>query len=271
MLKQYESWGEYLHAASDPKCKSVRHATASTYDWYGDMSYTQALELANNGDDSYVARAEKVLETLQDLNGGVDIIQWQPSIAGAYPCVAEYLSGSPTPMRRQAPTGEVSPIRILVGSSCSGGISSKQMEKRGTYILALLLRLQAIRPVELALVSEMDGTADGNYIQVIPIDSKPLSLAHAAYALCNVGFTRRVQYSTGIAFGGSDGSSWPRKHKNASDVVGHADYLTWLKEHIGMQPDDVFVDSAHLQDPLITEPIKWINEQIQRYNKVGEE
>ena len=61
---------------------------------------------------------------------------------------------------------DASPVAVWVDLTCSGGFSAKDMEKRGTAILALVMKLKAIRPVDLYLVSCVQRLQGGLVVKV---------------------------------------------------------------------------------------------------------
>lgn len=264
MLERFESWQSFVVKCEKLKDGSYNFNEGNNSEWYGRISYNKALDLARKGDESTVKDADKILDKLAAVYMGAEITQWMPSIQGAYPMVPEYLAGEPQCMRRIAPTGDVSPINIYVSTTCSAAMSAKQMLKRGVTILALVLKLQQIRPVELFLFAETHGTTDGSFFQVIPVDSKPLSIAHAAFGLTHVGFTRRLTYTMANARDHFNGS-WPSGYKYG-DWNPKSPYNQKVAQAIGLSDQDLFIHSAHVQDKLITDPIAWVNEQVTRYN-----
>ena len=265
MIERFESWQHFVNECEKLSKGGYRHTVKGEDKWHGSLSYAGALKLARTGDESTVASAEKLLDSLAQVDMGAEVTQWLPAQAGAYPCVPEYLSGSPTCMRRIAPTGDISPINIYVSTTCSAEMSAKQMQSRGVTILALLLKLQQIRPVELFLFAEMHGNTDGSYFEVIPVDSKPLSIAHAAFGLTHVGFARRLTYTMGEARAGFNGA-WPKGYKYG-DWNPKSEYNQRVAAAIGLTEQDLFIHSAHVQDKLILDPVAWVNEQVTRYNR----
>ena len=132
--------------------------------WDNGIYHDLAVVLAKRGDDSFVSHAEALLEKIE---GEVDShAEWVPSIYGAYPVVPEFLAGSPSSMWRGTRPSDASPVAVWVDLTCSGGFSAKDMEKRGTAILALVMKLQAIRPVDLYLVSCVQRLQGGLVVKV---------------------------------------------------------------------------------------------------------
>lgn len=254
MLARYESVAEFARVA-----ETKPFSFSMGFDWYGSITHKEAVKFAISGDDSYVSEADKLIDKL-DSSIEINTSRWEASMYGAYPIVPEFLAGSPTPMRTRVMVAEESaPISIYVSTTCSAGLDSKTMLKRGTAILALLLKMQAIRPIELYLLSETHGRIDGEYIQVIKIESKPLNVGVAAFALCHVGFARRLCYGVAESMDHFNGT-WPKDY--------HRDWQPHIREVVGMNDIDLYIPAATSWDTMIKDPIAWVNAQVKRF--VGE-
>ena len=187
MMKEY-TWTEYL--ASLPAARDEGHYPSS---WTDNESFDTAMHKMANGDEAYAAMADKLLDQLQDLSEGMPVREWTASPIGAYPIVPEVLSGMPACMRILSPSGELTPVKVVISSTSSGAVSKETMTKRGVAVLALIQKLQVIRPVELyILVEGNDEHVRDDLFQMIRVDTKPLSVAHACFALANVGDRKSV-------------------------------------------------------------------------------
>lgn len=256
-VKRFDSWSDFVHAVSQADVVGAESASTS---WAG-LDYETALEYAKTGDERLVERAQALLDKLESVEDGIPTRQWSASPYGAYPCVPDYLAGMPDCMRTIAPTGDIAPIGIYCSTTSSGCIDTISMQKRGTAILALVLKLQQIRPVELYLTAEL-GSYDCSSFEIIPIDSKPLSLAHACYALTSAGFARQLTYSYARAKLGSTGR-WPIGFTYGYES---ATYERCFREACGLSGDDMHIGAIHAHDALLADPIKWVNQQIVRYS-----
>ena len=250
------TWGEYLSSLQG--VDKYHHHSQS--DWTDDESWDSAKEKMHSGDDAYVSMASELLDKLQDITDGVPARQWTPSPMGAFPVVPEFLMGLPMCMRAMAPSGDLAPMRIIISSTCSGGIDKQTMTKRGAAILALLQKLQAIRPIELVILVEGNegGRDRKNLFQLIKVDTKPLSIAHACFAIANVGFARQLTYGHMHHYHGWDGG-WPADYNRSG-------YDQLVREACGFSPEDLWIKSSYLEDSLLaSDPVKWVNEQLARY------
>lgn len=260
VVRRYESLAEFVNHA-----ESILPESDDISSWAGDESNNSSVLLARNGDESLVAGAEKLLEEIASVENH-DGIAWVNSPAGAYPVVPEFIAGRPDCMRQQERVTDSTPISIYVCTTSSGGVGTETLLKRGTVILALLMKLQTIRPVELFLTVEL-GTYKGlSAYQVIPVDSKPLSISQAAYLLTSAGFARNLTYSVSHLELKDDGS-WPWLYttKRSDD-----EYDETMKTVLNMGDSDLYIKCAFLYDELLKHPVEWINAQLARYNNAND-
>lgn len=256
MIKTYESIPEFIAAA-----KGCRYDCSASDYWYGDITHDKCVAKSMHGDESLVPAAEKLLDKI-DAVVEVSRTEWTPAIAGAYACVPEYLAGLPDCMRTmvQAPS-DATPVEVYVSTTCSADIESDLMLKRGTAILALVLKLQQIRPVRLNLLAETHGRTDGEYLQVIRVDSAPLNLAVACHCLTHVGFTRRLTYGTAQKLDRFNGR-WPDGYNS-----GGAPWEAHIREVLAMNPQDLYIGAARSWDDMIKDPVKWVNAQVRAFTE----
>lgn len=261
MMKEY-TWSEYLESLAP--CAGSGWAKESGSDWTDGESFETAKYKMANGDDSYAHMADALLEKISDLAEGVPVREWSPSPIGAYPVVPEFLTGRPDCMRVMSTTGELSPVKIVISTTCSAGLDKETMTRRGVAVLALVMKLQQIRPVELYVLVEGNGgyKGDRNVFQMIKLDTKPLSIAHACFALANVGFARALTYVHLREYHNWDGE-WPRDYNSS----GRGSYGAMVRRECQMTPEDLWIPSSYLSDSkLINDPVGWVNEQLARYS-----
>lgn len=254
-MKRFDSWSDFVTACDTSEVRGTKYGRDESRDqWYGGLSFNKALRLARTGDESTVERATALLDKLEAVEDGLPTRQWSASPYGAYPCVPDYLAGMPDCMRTLAPTGDVAPVSIYVSTSVFAGFGADQVLRRGVATLALALKLQQVRPVDIFIVGELDGNENGSSFLVIPLDSRPLCLAQAAYALTNVGFARRLQYGYAMAHLGYKYGGYSRVPYSVAYPIGKDDlYVPTLKDG-----DTTMNDEA--------DAVRWINQQIKRYS-----
>ncbi len=196
---------------------------------------------------------EKMEASLESTAG-----EWVPSPIGAYPIVPDFLVGLPDCMRRRVEVvSDAAPISVYVDIGSSACFSADVLLKRGIAILALVLKLQAVRSVNLILLDENGGRyGNDDMVYAIQIDSKPLDLGTACYALTDVSLSRRLTFGLAhqqVAYTGA----WPANYNGGNDL-----WVEFVRGLLGMAPHDIYVKAAYMGDPLIESPIDWVNQQV---------
>jgi len=229
--------------------------------WYGFESYNDTLKGCFKGDSNLVVKSDEFLEQVEAES--IETLQpyWAKSVQGAFCNVPDYLSGSPTPMRlRKKASSELSPVSIYVSTTCSGGIDSEVMTKRGLVALALLRKLETIRPVSLYLLAETHGNKDGICAIAVRMQSSPIDLSVACYALAHVSFARHLTYTFAQRHEGFNGG-WPNQYKYG-ETNGGSKYYNFIRQHVGMNEQDIYVPPAALHDQMLKNPVEWINTKL---------
>jgi hypothetical protein len=267
MIIRYDSTAA-LRAAYIAKGCGSKYSSNGRDSWYNNESEAETLRKAELGDTHLVPSAEQQLAQLEH-NLETPTSVWEPNVAGAYACVPDYIAGLPTPMRHMIQEqDETNPITVLAVTTSSAGISSKTLERRGVTILALVMALARVRPVTLQQVSILDGSDNGETIITSEINTHPLDLATACYVLTSAGFARRLTYGLATKLNGFTGG-WPRKYKYGNATS----YYTYLKNILS--PSDpkhtLLIESAELHDQLLSDPIRWINNQIAHFTTNDQE
>ncbi len=268
MIERFYSLGDFARrAAQVPKGKRFNESAiggGGTYDhWYGPLTYDSSVERCILGDNSIVPKAEAILAQI-DAAVEVPSPVWAPSVYGAYPMVPEYLAGAPDPMRRMIPAAsDVSPVSVVVATDPAAGVTHADMLIRGVAVIALVMKLSTIRPVKLTLLSENNTqrlNAEGRiepYLLAVDINTQPLDLASACFAIAGASFARHLAFSVTAHNGHS--VSWPTEHNTPR-------WLPYL-HRIGLLTDkDLFIPAARYEDrQMYTAPIDWVNSQVMKY------
>lgn len=262
MIRVYDSIAVMREEALRLNATSFDDGSASQ--WHGNESADDVVRRTLVGDTRLVPEAEKLLSQLE-TEIEVPRRVWDRSVAGAYVVVPDVVVGLPTPFRRIREVGdEHSPITIFASVAPSASITADMFLKRGVTILGLVLALSRIRPISLHIIDYGDGDRDGTGESVLcaRVNTDPLDVATAAYALTSVGFVRHMHFGLEKALNGFCGQ-WPRKF-NAYKQKPYNDYLVSK-----LSPDPkrtLFISAAHtVNEPILREPVKWINEQIRHF------
>lgn len=269
MLVRFNSVHEYTSALLAAKAAQPESSFGGNwYDrspsksWDGGVSTLEATNRALNGDASLVAMATSAIDKIETTVEGNVRAQNEYSFSGSRVSVPSYLSGNPRAMvrrvKREMPTRSIS---IVVSTTCSGDIGADIMLKRGCTILALLELLQAQQiQVELSLLAETHGKTDGDLYQLIRIESKPLDLSTAAFAIAHPAFARNMTYAMSHHLDGFNGG-WPKSRP----FGGRSAMSVWygnLRKTLGLTDSDLLIEGASSWDPLVARPEEWIKERM---------
>lgn len=219
--------------------------------WFGDQTFEQIRERALHGDDSLVPEAEKLIAKL-DADIELEHREWLPSVYGAYPVVAEYLAGSHTPMRHQTRVpAENEPVSIWIDSNVSAGITYETIKKRGIVVLALLMKLQQVRAVDLHYVCALP--TPNVYLDLI-MPTRPLPLGVVCHVLTSVGFTRHVMFA---------GCEHLSKRSWSSAIIRDDKEF---RQKMNIPDNDVTIVGSHLQDVReLNNSFAWVQGIVNKY------
>jgi hypothetical protein len=262
-IRKFYTMEEFATASDETRRNpdhAFKYARIEGAGWYSGETNEDTARLIRSGDLRSVERARGLLDKIFAELPPTERADWTPSPAGAYPIVPEFLAGHPEPMRaRRIDANASNPVRLWACLTCSAGVKQDTLRKRGAAMMALLLKLAEIRPVELWAVVFMDSPIDGEGVIAIRLPSDPLSEAHCAYALTSSGFTRGFGYDYIRAHWRSSGS-WPHDFKYGGD---NRKYLDALKIRLGGEPHDLMIEPAKMSNEKIsTDPVGWVNDQI---------
>lgn len=234
--------------------------------WYGGETREATEEKSLIGDRTLVPAAEALIRKL-DSEVSTPRRIWEPNVAGPLCAAPDVLAGRPTAFRRlREVPDERSPITILSITDSSGGIGANVLLRRGTAILALVMALARVRPVTLHVVGIGIGEdGSGETVLCTQVQTAPLDIARAAYVLTSQGFARRLTYGVSAELNGDNGS-WPNGFRYGSPDGGG--YYAKLAKALSPDPARTLViGAAQFHDPILTQPVEWINDQVRRFIK----
>jgi hypothetical protein len=266
MIIRYDSPAAIADDFIARNCKRVSLG-GDRLDWYNYETAEDSLRMTKEGNAKLVPFAERYLDKLDHAIETSRKV-WEATPVGAYYSVPDVIAGRPRSMRRQIEEADDrQPITILVNTSSSAGIDAKTLEKRGVAILALVMALSRIRPVNLQLLGILHGVDEGETIMTAQINTAPLDLATACYTLTSSGFARRLTYTLAKVRNGFNGM-WPRKfiyHRPEA-------YYEYVVQRLGLDPTKTLViGAAQLGDELLDRPLVWIKKQIARFTTSQED
>lgn len=276
MLRRWESVESYvLKVTEEMGSFGPEYARDRTSDhWSAGLSFAQAKERALKGDPSLVGIATKALEKVSPSIGDAVRLQNVRTICGTRVSVPDYLGGSPLSMvKRVRAARQTTHVNIFVGIVSSQGLSSDQMLTRGATILGLLEHLQSVQVgVDLFLLAETHGRTDGNYVQCIRVESQPLDLSTAAFAIAHPAFARHITYAYAAHKDGFNGD-WPRDWGHPGMGQNESQQKAWLKRLRGWGCDiadqDIYIPAPHYCDETMTNPSGWLEAKIRQVCGAG--
>ena len=226
----------------------------------------RAIWKCMNGETEHIPEAER---TLEEVDAGIEILapSWRPSVHGAYPMVPEFLAGAPDCMRvLHDELQDHAPVTVYVASDLSIGVSPSMMLKRGIALLAMVMKLNAERPIKLAMISEnMMATGTEEHLQIIDIPTQPLHLATACFALTSNTFAQYLAYPVCSHTGGR--VIWPSNYDE-----GSWRWEAYLRGKGILGPKDLYFKAAYLLDgDQYTNPVPWVNAQIEKFRQLSNE
>lgn len=231
-------------------------------DWYSGETEQDTLRYCERGNDTLVPAARKLMDKFE-ATFEAPVRQWQHTPAGIIPCIPDVIAGNPDNMRRWTVTDDdAAPIRVIVPITSSGGIDAHLLERRGTAALALVMALQARRPVDLEIMvmSDCQGIEGKHHrYTMVRIETRPLSLAHACWLLTSQGAARRMGYAIAGSRNGNKSIHWPPGY-----ISDEAKYCKEMATALQLGASDLLMRPSWIYDPAVQDPEKWIVEQYNR-------
>lgn len=257
MLIRYQ-YGEFVEACKHILPSKINSSAIDPQEWNGNLAFKQALRIAETGSEESAKLTQTFMDQIEiDLELPESRISvWRDDVAGSYPLIPSYLSNSPTPMKnRKRIITDIAPIRLFVTTILPVWIKGPEMTKRFSAILAFVLLVQRVRPIELHCVCATTSGNTGDPFDLIDIEvpSKPLGLAHAGF-VAHPAFTRCLQYSYAI-----------HKFGTKANIPIACDVESEIMTQLGVTDQDLYFPLVDRQDILMTKPVEWIKLMINRF------
>ena len=272
-VDRYDSLSQYTDAVETQRWNftgDYGHGSKRS-EWDAGVGYREAIRRTREGDPSLVGQyADKVDRMVSEFKmHDEQRAAYVPSVAGSRVVVPEYLGGSPMCMRRRQKRDiQTRSVNIYVNTTCHAVVPADNMLKRGASILALLEFLQMSQvSVELYLTAELGAAREHDYIQVIHVESHPLDLSQAAFAIAHPAFARQITYamaSAKVGFTGSFPYSWDGGDRSRQWGRGEAGtYEPKLRAAVGMQPQDIYIPMPGMwTSEIMDSPETWLENRI---------
>ncbi len=230
----------------------------SKREFTGHVSFSEAQAMILNGDTANIEAIRELVDSFTDSSIDSEQTVSELGVAGAFPLVPVHLAGSPCSMvYDEVSLDDNAPLKIYASCTVSAGIEADELRKRGSAILAAVMQLQKTRAVELYIVCELNATTanGGSYIGCVKVDTLPIDLAGCGYMFAHPAFLRHIFFNLATPHGYSGGWAY---HSNPQD----AEFKRRVKEELGASEDDLYISGGYMSDPIVREPVKWVNEQI---------
>lgn len=247
----YLEWVQSSRAARKPNGGSDYLWSRSSYDTSDDWDASQGVRVLRAGDlergKKFAAQAKAFGEAI-----AVKRTDWRYNVAGAYVVVPAMLAGRPDHMRQRViDRSNREPVRIYVGLTASAGVSPEAIEKRGAAICAFAIALSRTRRVKITPYVLLGGKPGTGAILSYDL-ATPLVLSQAAAALATPSVTRGLGVAACYYAQPDCSGSWWRDYDNVER----------MRSQLGCKPDDVYLGSIHMGDPLLRDPVQWIKENL---------
>lgn len=244
-----------------------KHGSARKMQEYMDRDFCRlsgrdTLDRLRNGDLSGVAASDALLAKFEHFAFKTTRSQWRHDVAGAVCDVPALLAGQPLTMKRRAPQRDASnPLAVVCDLTSSASVTPDALQRRGAAILALVRILAARRPVELwaGMMTDAKGSGQGRdcLSMFFKIDTAPMDLARAAFAMTEASVCRRMfsaigehEYNRGGFFAyGAMGKARPYMAEIIAPAFTHVSQILALP-------------SIHGKDGGVDNPEKWIEERL---------
>lgn len=235
----------------------------------GRFTYQAAIDAVATGDNAGVEASDTFLRQLEEAMPHAFATGWQniDGPTGSFPNVPAMLQGHPYHMRQRVRVSkETTPLTVYADLTISAGVSSADLRKRGSAILALVRALASRRPVELYAVSGA-GTGSTCMYVLCKIDTAPLDLSRAAHVLTSPAVYRGITFAI-LQKAHRDGSmanrGWGGSWAYGDTTLYRETSRARLMAITGAE-EGLYISAAHLHDPLISTPLEWLRGKLVEY------
>lgn len=237
---------------------------------FGGVDFNKGISTLRAGNTDRLDDAKRIMDKL-DVEGLIsnNMPILQSSIAGMVPNIPNAISGHPETMFSRGyieSPNLTTPLNVYVETTVSAGVSRQELTNRGVAILAFVLAMEVIRPVELYIaLPHSHSRKPGVYCPVIKIASRPMDLGRAVWMLTSPCFARRLFHSAinHLSECGRQCLVGPWAW-NSSPMA--KDYETNFRKLLDMQPEDVLLKGGYLYDTLmLTNPVQWVKNMIAKH------
>jgi hypothetical protein len=262
--------GELARISNLPNKPSYDH-------WDNNLGVQGAIKYCFTGDESAVAQSDALLECMEEhITMPSTRAIWTDDVTGAFPNIPAFISGQPLNMRQRVKTQiDSAPLAIMVDLGISAAITATQVRNRGAAILALVRALSAHRPIELWAMDfgSADDSSSGSYgalsrnksncvCVAAKIETSPLDLSSACYALTHPAFVRQVLFSLEEKYHDFRGG-WPFRLNRALTRHEMEVLIAPMWTHVA---ETLCLPGLHVADESMTDPEAWLKRQLSEHD-----
>jgi hypothetical protein len=252
------------------------HLISNSREDFSGAQLSEGVRILREGDTSRLNDAQAILDKVM-VEGLVTqhLPILQASLVGFVPNVPAALAGHPESMFNrgfmESPTVN-SPLTIYVETTVSAGVSQSELINRGVCILAFVLAMEQVRPVDLYIaLPHSHSRKPGVYCPVIKIASRPMDLGRAVWMLTDPCFARRCFHTAINELSGAGQRCGEGPWAWGSSPLD-ANYEKNVRELLEMHPDDLFFKGGYLYDSLMrTDPIAWVQKMVNQHLHIQQE
>ena len=255
----YQSMADMLRCVE----ASPRHHLPPKF-FGGYKSTRQACEYVRHG--ATPKECETTQALLSKINDTVQHRRKMQTVAapsGSRVVVPDVLSGMPFPMRRRiSVVHDLAPVRIVVETLVSSGVTARQLEKRGAAVAALAMRLSETRPVE--LWASWGGRINGHdALGRVKLDTNPLTLAEVVAVMTTTLFTRNVVYAQNLIQTDSRYAEHTWRwawNEQPNDSLRDAR----MRAALMLEDQDIFIPGGYFDeaDQFVCDPVAWVEKYV---------
>lgn len=237
--------------------------------WAGG-SHAANLAKLRNGSNTNLERVQYIVNTV-DVGQLLanNMLMLEHAMAGFVPNVSAYIAGQPETMfdlvesEQKSP---VTPIRVVVETTVSSGVTHTELVNRGIAMCAFVLALNTVRPVELHVIGVQDydhghGACIGHMVKVF---DKYADLGRALFMLTETGFARALHFPSisNLQQRMCNVGTWPFNHR-----PGQSEYEAKIRDLLQLEPQDIFICGGFLTNKeMLNEPVKWVNDMVKQHS-----
>lgn len=267
-IKWYGSVAEYVESLKPEYSIYERELH-----WLGGCAFKEYCAYFKAGaGDSETCGAKKLVNKIDASFRDREVLQWMPSVQGAYPIVPEYLAGFHECMRAKRAVGsDIAPIKVMLCTNVASGVTHTTMARRAAAYAAFVMRLSETRPVELYAVSlfhHRNKCVDVG--AVVKLDATPIDLSQIIAAF-NPSVARGCTFTKlGELAGDTERESYPFELKGVSAYKDRKGYVKAAREYLGLVESDVMLDSGILTDvnAIDADPVAWVHKQLEKQREL---